>query len=88
MEHPPTARQRNLLEAVRKYIKERGYPPSQRDLSLLLGFKSSNAARECVIACERKGLLTSVPHIARSTTLTELGHFALDSGAVVRTEED
>ena len=43
---PLTARQAQILELIRQYITDTGYPPTRADIAKELGFKSANAAEE------------------------------------------
>ena len=50
-----TARQAQILELIRQYISETGYPPTRAEIAKELGFKSANAAEEHLKALARKG---------------------------------
>jgi repressor LexA len=63
--HAPTDRQLEVLDAIRRFIYERGYPPSIRDLCDLLAVTSKNGIVGHLKALERKGLLVHDPMIAR-----------------------
>ena len=41
-----TARQQQVLEVIRQYVADTGYPPTRADIAHELGFKSANAAEE------------------------------------------
>jgi repressor LexA len=81
MDHAPTARQRAVLLTIRTHIAEKGYPPTQRELSDKLGYSSTNAARDHVIACERLGLLVVAPRVSRGLRITPAGNAVLDTAA-------
>jgi repressor LexA len=55
---PLTARQQQVLDFIAQSVKQRGYPPTVREISELLG-SAVNAASGHLDALERKG------HIAR-----------------------
>ena len=49
-----TARQEQVLNVIRQYIADTGYPPTRADISRELGFKSANAAEEHLRATRRR----------------------------------
>ncbi len=53
-----TARQLQVLNAIRGFIEDHGYPPSIRELGLIVGIKSTNGVSDHLKALERKGYLT------------------------------
>ena len=50
-----TARQREVLDAIRNYAWERGYPPSIRELGKLLGIRSLRGVTIHLDALQKKG---------------------------------
>lgn len=52
-----TARQREVLDAIREYQAKRGYPPSIRELGKLLGISSLRGVTIHLDAIERKGYI-------------------------------
>jgi repressor LexA len=71
-----TARQAQVLELIRQYISETGYPPTRAEIAKELGFKSANAAEEHLKALARKGAIEMIPGTSRGIRLPEL----LDQG--------
>tara|TARA_B100000029_G_scaffold103990_1_gene94499 strand:- start:2656 stop:3309 length:654 start_codon:yes stop_codon:yes gene_type:complete len=58
-ERPPlTGRQLQVLNAIKGYIDDHGYPPSIRELGQLVGIKSTNGVSDHLKALERKGYLS------------------------------
>jgi repressor LexA len=53
-----TAKQVLVLSFIARHTKEKGYPPSLRDIADGLGLKSVNGAKIHVVALKRKGRLT------------------------------
>jgi repressor LexA len=49
--------QQALLDFLRQYIDEQGYPPSYREMAAALGFKSTNGVAYQLRCLEDKGLL-------------------------------
>jgi len=66
-----TTRQKTVLEAIRAWIRERGYPPTIRELGKQLGIKSLRGVTTHLDAIAKKGFLTREPG-ARSIRLRDL----------------
>ena len=66
-----TQRQQQVLDIVRQYINETGYPPTRADIAQTLGFKSANAAEEHLKALARKGAIEMIPGASRGIRLPE-----------------
>ncbi|MCP3684104.1 MAG: hypothetical protein GY861_15595 [bacterium] len=49
-----TDRQRQVLEFIKWYVKEKGFPPTLKEISAHFGWKSHTAARDHLIALARK----------------------------------
>ncbi|QJR11014.1 LexA repressor [Usitatibacter rugosus] len=86
METPPlTPRQAEILEAIRTHISETGRPPSQPELSRVLGIASTNAVFKHLAALAKKGAIELAPNVARGIRVVEesgmplIGHVAAGS---------
>src|SRR6056297_2966454 len=66
-----TARQSQVLDIIRRYVDETGYPPTRADIARELGFRSANAAEERLRALARKGAIEMVPGTSRGIRLPE-----------------
>ena len=66
-----TARQTEVLEFIKSYIEETGYPPTRADIAKELGFKSANASEEHLKALARKGAIEMIPGTSRGIKLPE-----------------
>ncbi|HCW91933.1 MAG TPA: repressor LexA [Marinobacter sp.] len=66
-----TARQTEVLELIRTYIADTGYPPTRAEIAAELGFRSANAAEEHLRALARKGAIEMVPGASRGIRLPE-----------------
>ena len=71
-----TPRQAEILELIRQYINDTGYPPTRADIAQELGFRSPNAAEEHLKALARKGAIEMIPGTSRGIRLPE----AMDQG--------
>src|SRR5215510_10622196 len=54
---PLTERQRQVLEFIARSIRERGYPPTLREIGEQMGIRSTNGVNDHLKALERKGYL-------------------------------
>lgn len=68
--HGLTARQREIMEFIRKAIDSTGIPPSRVEIAEAFGFRSPNAAEDHLKALHRKGAIHLVPGIARGIKLS------------------
>jgi repressor LexA len=66
-----TPRQAQVLELIRCYIEDTGYPPTRADIARKLGFRSPNAAEEHLKALARKGAIEMIPGTSRGIRLPE-----------------
>ncbi|MFT5211589.1 MAG: repressor LexA [Flavobacterium sp.] len=64
-----TARQTEVLEFIKSYMNETGYPPTRADIAQELGFKSANASEEHLKALARKGAIEMIPGTSRGIRL-------------------
>ena len=64
-----TNRQQMVLDIVRQYIDQTGYPPTRADIANEMGFKSANAAEEHLKALARKGAIEMVAGASRGIRL-------------------
>ena len=79
-----TARQAELLEAIRRYIAENHRPPSRPELAKRLGLASTNGVFKHLAALEKKGAIELAPGTARGIRLVDpgmplVGHVAAGS---------
>ena len=66
-----TARQQQVLDIIRRYIDDTGFPPTRADIAKELGFRSANAAEEHLKALARKGAIEMVAGASRGIRLVE-----------------
>lgn len=64
-----TDRQREVLEAIRSYSADHGYPPTVREIGDLLGLASSSTVHSHLAALERAGVLERDPTKPRALRL-------------------
>ena len=66
-----TKRQQTVLETIRGWIRERGYPPTIREIGKQMGIKSLRGVTSHLDAIAKKGFLKREPR-ARSISLLDL----------------
>ncbi|WP_299726497.1 transcriptional repressor LexA [uncultured Endozoicomonas sp.] len=60
-----TKRQAEILNLIRSYIEETGFPPTRAEIAKTFGFRSPNAAEEHLRALARKGAIEITPGASR-----------------------
>jgi repressor LexA len=69
---PLTERQKMILDFIKQSIRERGYPPSLREIGSHMGIKSTNGVNDHLTALERKGYLRRDSMKSRALQPTEM----------------
>lgn len=64
-----TYQQSRVLEAIKEYLQETGYPPSVRELGKKLGLKSTATVHSHLRTLERKGYLLRTAQKSRAYTI-------------------
>jgi repressor LexA len=64
-----TSRQEEILNFIKDYQSETGYPPTRSEIAQKMGFKSPNAAEEHLRALARKGAIEMMPGTSRGLRL-------------------
>lgn len=72
-----TPRQAEILEYIREYQQETGFPPTRSEIARKMGFKSPNAAEEHLRALEKKGAIEMLPGTSRGIRLPALENVGL-----------
>ena len=66
-----TARQQQVLDLIKQYISDTGFPPTRADIARELGFKSPNAAEEHLKALARKGAIEIIAGASRGIRIPQ-----------------
>lgn len=66
-----TERQREVLEVIRRSVRERGYPPSIREIGEAVGLTSTSSVAHQLRTLERRGLLKRDPHRPRAVNVRD-----------------
>lgn len=66
-----TPRQQRILDFIGETVRERGYPPTVREIGEAVGLTSSSSVHAQLENLERKGLLHKDPSKPRAMTLAE-----------------
>jgi repressor LexA len=64
-----TPRQQQILQMLRSFAAEHGYPPTRTEIASALGFRSVNAAVDHLKALARKGAIELLPGASRGIRL-------------------
>ena len=64
-----TPRQKEVLDLIIQHINTSGLPPTRKEISDILGFRSANAAEDHLRALERKGIIELIPGTSRGVRL-------------------
>lgn len=80
---PLTERQQRILDCIRRFIQERGYPPTMRDIGRDVGISSSSAVKYQLEQLERRGFIERDPHSSRGIRLSAAGARYMSSDDVV-----
>lgn len=67
----PTAKQEEILNCIETYIKEKGYPPSIRDICREVNLSSSSTVFSHLAALEKKGFIQRDDGATRGIRLTD-----------------
>lgn len=68
-----TQRQKKVLDFLRTFMEDRGYPPVLRDICAHLGIKAPKNAAKHLDALERKGFITRTAGAARAIAIAGAG---------------
>lgn len=67
-----TPAQSRILDFIRSSMVTNGYPPTRAEIAKAMGYSSSNAAQQHLIAIQRKGFIELKTGIARGIRLTSM----------------
>jgi repressor LexA len=70
-DHPLTARQQRILDFIGTTVRERGYPPTVREIGEAVGLTSSSSVHAQLANLERLGLLHKDPTKPRAMSLSD-----------------
>src|SRR5436190_20471746 len=74
-----TARQARILEFIRQTVRDRGYPPTVREIGEAVGLTSSSSVHAQLANLERRGLLRRDPTKPRAMELQGPGERHVDA---------
>ena len=66
-----TARQRRIVDFISKTVRDRGYPPTVREIGEAVGLTSSSSVHAQLATLERRGFLRKDPTKPRAMQLSE-----------------
>jgi SOS-response transcriptional repressor LexA len=68
---PLTPRQARILDVIRDTVRDRGYPPTLRELTAAVGISSSSTASEQLRLLEARGYIRVTPNTPRGIMLLD-----------------
>jgi repressor LexA len=69
---PLTARQRQILDWIRRHLEMTGMPPTRAEIATGLGFSTASSAEDHLRALAKKGALELLPGTSRGMRLREM----------------
>src|SRR5213080_4337052 len=66
---PITARQRRVLDYIKRYFEVHGEPPTIAEIGKEFGMSSSASAHHVISILEREGLIRRIPNVSRGIEL-------------------
>ena len=75
-----TVRQRQILELIRRHVRETGYPPTRAEIAQAFGFRSVNAAVDHLKALARHGVIELRQGTSRGIRLLDRDDAAEEGG--------
>ncbi len=66
-----TPRQKEILTLIKKYVKEKNYPPSVREIGLQVGLSSSSTVHSHLESLEKKGYIKRDPTKPRAIEILD-----------------
>lgn len=75
---PLSARQRDILVAIREFSAANSWPPSIRQICDMTGVPSTSTVEYHLKILARRGLITRLPRQSRALSLTYAGLAALE----------
>jgi len=72
-------RRARVLNFIRDFISDNGYPPTVREIQKACGFAATAPAQYQLSALEREGLIKRTPRISRGIRLVQPDQFLEES---------
>ena len=69
---PLTTKQQSLLDAIKKFIADNGFAPSQPELQRICGYKHNCSIVDKLNAIEAKGFISRLAFMPRSIVVNVL----------------
>lgn len=67
--NPLTTLEQAAVDAITRLVKQRGYPPTVRELGVLLGLKSTQSTHKLLSSLEHKGAIRREARQPRAITV-------------------
>jgi len=77
MKNELTERQKEVFEFLKDYLREKGFPPTLREIASHFGLKGPKAPQKTLNILERKGYIRKVPGGSRAIEILSYPQFSL-----------
>ena len=77
MENELTERQKEVFEFLKDFLRERGFPPTLREIASHFGLKGPKGPQKILNILERKGYIRKVPGGSRAIEILSYPQFSL-----------
>ncbi len=67
-----TPTQKKVLEFLKSYLREKGFPPTLREIAFHFGLKGPKAPQKTLSILERKGYIKKIPGSSRAIEVPEI----------------
>ena len=68
----------SVLIAIDKFIRDKGYPPTVREIGIGTGLKSTSSIQKEIGRLTESGFISYIPYKPRTITITEEGKGLLE----------
>jgi repressor LexA len=77
MENELTKRQQEVLDFLKDYLVEKGFPPTLREIAFHFGLRGPKSPQKTLSILERKGFIRKVPGGSRAIEIISFPQFSL-----------
>ena len=77
MKNELTARQKEVFDFLKDFLRERGFPPTLREIASHFGLRGPRAPQKTLNILERKGYIRKVPGGSRAIEILSFPQFSL-----------
>jgi repressor LexA len=71
MDKTLTSTQKRVLSFLKNFLREKGYPPTLREIALQFGLKGPKAPQKTLLILEKKGFIKRDPRVSRAIEILD-----------------